>query len=516
MSSIQSTDPKKVYKHYRAKSFEQLWGNDVPTFDEGTATERAALIGLIRAVGVVAAETGHPEKEKRVRPWLIGLLKDGDEKVRRYAMNALAKVGAGPSEEKILLELRRETTSDREKQGIDDVLWKMGGAATLEAVVQGAENLSAQTIQRANASVARSTRPSSVRFERISALFEGLRLKLRCRDGLEGIIDDELGETQALKSSLSIESVSPGLVVARVRGSLSIEAVYELRSFVSLNIHLATIKGPLGLDKVDRISEVITDPKVKRLLEGLTDGPIRYRLDCVGSGAHRGLVRKIASTVYGKAPELLNDTHSAPWAIDLHAEGNEISIELRPKLSPDPRFAYRIGDVPASTHPQFAAAMAFLAGDQKEEVLWDPFCGSGSELIECSFNGGMSRTIGTDLDAKAIAIAQVNLDGTKGGFGTLDLVTSDYQAYADEELSDGSVSLIITNPPMGKRVQADDLNELMKLFFETATKVLKSGGQLVLLNQTRTQARDKRMTRNYHQKVDMGGFTVWMERYRKA
>ena len=49
--------------------------------------------------------------------------------------------------------------------------------------------------------------------------------------------------------------------------------------------------------------------------------------------------------------------------------------------------------------------MARLAGKLNREVVWDPFCGSGLELIETALRGGVQSTYGTDISANAIAIS---------------------------------------------------------------------------------------------------------------
>src|SRR5580700_2405141 len=78
-------------------------------------------------------------------------------------------------------------------------------------------------------------------------------------------------------------------------------------------------------------------------------------------------------------------------------------------MTPDPRFAYRRRDVPAASHPPLAACLARLAGRLPNEVIWDPFCGSGLELIESALLGGARSVCGSDCSSQAIAIAQNTL-----------------------------------------------------------------------------------------------------------
>ena len=95
-----------------------------------------------------------------------------------------------------------------------------------------------------------------------------------------------------------------------------------------------------------------------------------------------------------------------------------------------------------------------VAGRQDKEIVWDPFCGSGLELIESALAGGVGQVVGTDIDPAAIAIAEANfkaakLPGTKAAFHTADF----RDIIRIPELDRGKVSLVISNPPLGRRVR---------------------------------------------------------------
>src|SRR5687768_13505516 len=107
MKSGEKNRDKELYKELRALTCQQLWGAEVPRFDQATPEERIKRVSLIRAVGVVFSESGTEAQKNAVRPWLHRLLQDPAEKIRRYAMAALPKIGAGPKEEAELLALLR-------------------------------------------------------------------------------------------------------------------------------------------------------------------------------------------------------------------------------------------------------------------------------------------------------------------------------------------------------------------------------------------------------------------------
>jgi hypothetical protein len=123
-----------LYQRLRRVPCESLWQNEVPTFNQASPRERTANVALIRAIGVTAACQASPELKSAIRLWLRGLLKDPEEKIRRYAINALPKVEPGPEEESALIELLRNSTSTREQEAAQEVLSIIGSGTTLQAL----------------------------------------------------------------------------------------------------------------------------------------------------------------------------------------------------------------------------------------------------------------------------------------------------------------------------------------------------------------------------------------------
>jgi len=228
-------------------------------------------------------------------------------------------------------------------------------------------------------------------------------------------------------------------------------------------------------------------------------------------------VRDLANRVYALCPEVLNDPRSALWAMDVYSTARGEMAELRPRLIPDPRFTYRLQDIPAASHPPLAAGMARLAEKMEEEIVWDPFCGSGVELVECALRGGVRRLFGTDLSAEAIAVAHNNIAAAGIAPDAAQLVCCDFREHGSiEGLEAGRVSLVITNPPLGMRVPIPNLRQLIADLFSVAAVALKPGGRLVFVNPLRTESPHPRLKRQYRQVVDMSGFDCRMEMYVKT
>jgi hypothetical protein len=93
-------------------------------------------------------------------------------------------------------------------------------------------------------------------------------------------------------------------------------------------------------------------------MQSFTEGTVRYRLECFARRTNATFVNEIAEHVFAAAPTLLNDPRQALWEVSIRETAQSVRVELSPRFRPDPRFAYRRGDVPAASHPPLAAAMA--------------------------------------------------------------------------------------------------------------------------------------------------------------
>ena len=515
MKNTKSQSAKEHYHQLRMLSCDDLWSREVPAFDQASVAERMERVAVVRAVGVAFSESGTAEQKQEVLGWLRGLLNDPAEKIRRYAMTAMPKLGAGEREEAELLALLGRTESERERVSLAEVLQKIGGTATLKTMTEGDIEALNPAMQKVAANLARAETPSLVSFKKVLRQFQSVSIHLRCRRGLERLMNEELQERTKSDPKFRIAHCQQGLLVMRPMAPFKLADVYALRCFDTASFVLGTLDRDRG-ENIEALASVIASPASHRLLEAFTDGPIRYRLEFVSKGHQRSAVRSLASRVFARCPSLLNDSRNAPWEISIRPAGRECSIELSPKLRPDPRFAYRAGDVPAASHPPLAACMARLAGAADEEIAWDPFCGSGLELIERTLRGGVQRVIGTDHSEDAIATARTNFESALASGVPNLFACCDFRDHAAVEgLSAGAVSLVITNPPMGRRVPIPNLRGLIDDLFTVAATVLRPGGRLVFANPLPVEPKDRSLKLEHRQKIDLGGFHCRLEKYVK-
>ncbi|HEX8296447.1 MAG TPA: methyltransferase [Chthoniobacteraceae bacterium] len=509
MSEAKTNAGKELYRKLRTCSCARLWEKEVPRFDRATTAERVQSVGLIRAVGVVFSESGTARQKEEVRKWLRGLLQDPEEKIRRYAMTALPKLGADPRNEAELLTLLNATSAERELKFLGRTLDKIGGAATLAALEEKQSGGLQQTKRKVRATVARREEPGGLRLDAPLSL-SGVRMNLRCRRGLEEIVREEL---QA-DGKFRVLEVGSGLVTIGSSRPFTLAEVFRLRCFSTLGFPLGEVSASNGLDE---IADVMTSAQARAILTTLTDGAIRYRLEFVEEGHRRGAVRLLANKAYARCPQILNDARESLWTVAIHPTADGSLVELMPRLRPDPRFTYRRADVPAASHPPLAACLARLAEPMREGIVWDPFCGSGLELIEVALLGGIRTVFASDRSADAVEVARANFSAAKIPDVQASFTTADLRDHARiAGLSAGTVSLIVTNPPMGKRVPVPNLRALIEDLLAIATKVLRPGGRLIFPNPLSVHNRHRELSLESRRLIDLGGFDCQLEVYRKA
>jgi tRNA G10 N-methylase Trm11 len=164
--------------------------------------------------------------------------------------------------------------------------------------------------------------------------------------------------------------------------------------------------------------------------------------------------------------------------------------------------------VPAASHPTLAAALARCAGVRADDVVWDPFVGSGLELCERGLLGPHRRLIGSDVSESALRAAGENLE--RAGLSA-ELSRGDARTMRPRD-----VTLVLTNPPMGRRVERSGALELLLLdFIANAARALSPGGRLVWLSPlpraTAAALESHGLSVERRGPVDVGGFDAELQ-----
>ena len=465
---------------------------------ERAPEERPRLIGLFSRLAGDVGGSG-------VYDALLAALDEPVVQSRKLAARGLAKLADGRAEARLLVGLER--ASGPERKSIVDALGALGGreSANRMSALQTDDSDLERRRERALLQIERRLgrgQPGELVLD--APLGSRWRVALSCRRGLAGVLADELRGVGAPRQR------SPERVDLQHSGSLGELLVARTALDVSLVLPL---KRPSGLGAVEAIADALARRECVAALAAWTRGVPRFRVSWTSGGHHRALTWALAKALRVRTTAIVNDPREARWTLWAPPEG-EGELQLVPRFNPDPRFAYRVADVPAASHPTLAAALVRLAGVQADEVVWDPFVGSGLELIERARVGPVRELWGTDIDPRALSAAQQNMKAA--GVEGAHLVEADALRFTQ-----ATPSLIISNPPMGRRVARDgSVGELLEAFVRHAAGVLRPSGRLVWLSplarRTERTARALGLSVEAGPEVDLGGFSAQVQICRRG
>lgn len=458
--------------------------------DDGARARLVGALGLLARAGDGAA-----------RARVIEAMRDAAPRVRRAAAGSLGKLGGDDSRAALLARWDASDATPDERRVLVEALGKLGGddvLGRLRALDAANDAELARRRDRAllmadrdakrdsNSSVAADVAPPSP-----------VTVVLRCRPGLEPLLVEELtalGRAPRRGSAGNAEVVLAGPWSELFASRLWAAAAARLPG-------RATTNGALDPAAITR---ALVSPATRALLAAWTRGPIRWRL-AFATGHKRAIVWRVARDVAALAPELVNDPTATTW--DVIVDGDELLV--MPRKLEDPRFAYRVADVPAASHPTVAAALVWVAGMRAGDRVWDPFCGSGVELVECARRSAVTLA-GSDLDPTALDAARANLDAAGV---TAQLAIADARTHAS-----GPLDLIITNPPLGGRLRGDAAALLCEALPHFARQ-LAPGGRLVWITpvarRTTPVAERSGLRIARWLDVDLGGIRGRLERWER-
>jgi hypothetical protein len=476
-------------------------------FAASEAPLRARLCALVARL---AAEL----HDRVTLDWLAARLDDDDSKTRHRAARALGAAG-GTDAERALLGAWERTTNVADRRALARALGNAGGRSALEALVRdgssGDERLAsvvAEAVGKIERTLLRSTRSS---IDADADVEPGLDVVLHVRAGLEGFLADELPRDFDARPS------GRGRMAVRLTGPLS--RLWSARTFLHFGFPLPPepIHGTDGPDAA--VARALASDDAWRVFSSLTKGPLRYRVEWADAGHRRSGTRRVAQAVRIPRPELVNDSKDAPWEAvvsvrRMHGEAH-VLVELWPRALDDPRFAYRKRALPASSHPTVAAALARAAGVRADDVVWDPFAGAGTELIERALLGPYAKMYGSDADEAAIAAARENL--AAAGVARCRLEVADLRAYRPPQRP----SLIVTNPPFGRRVaRRNEVSRLYEALFHGAKECLRPDGRLLWISPlpdlTVGMAERAGFAVTLRRPIDLGGLDVEMQAFERG
>ncbi|MGE0549568.1 MAG: HEAT repeat domain-containing protein [Kofleriaceae bacterium] len=472
-------------------------------FDTSDEAARARMVNVFSLL----ARRGDPEATTR----LLELVGSPASRVRRAAILALGKLGGDAAAAVLTARWDAADIAPDERRALTEALGKIGGEPALQRLRMLEPGGDAELARRRDRALLMADR-SAKRAER-SAIATNvppphpLDVRLSCRAGLAELLHREL-QTVELRNVIAgaPRIAAHDTVAVRLVGPW--DGLFRSRLWASAAIYVPFTSQATSADELaSRITRILTTGTVPAVFRAWTNGAIRWRLD-LARGQRKSLVWRVARDVTAAAPDLINDPTQTTWDVVLDLDTSSVAIV--PRRAHDPRFDYRVADVPAASHPTVAAALAFVAEARAHDRVWDPFCGSGVELVERARLGPLRSLIGSDLAAEALAAARNNLAAAG--------VLAELEIRDARDPSGDPVDAIITNPPLGSRVQLDAA-ELLIAALPAFARRLAPGGRLVWItpNHRKTGPVAERLglTLAHGYPVDLGGVRGRVERWNK-
>ena len=213
-------------------------------------------------------------------------------------------------------------------------------------------------------------------------------------------------------------------------------------------------------------------------------------------GPHAWQTPEVEYEIGGAFAEVYGDRHN--WKpkmtdYDLHIRADVIGtlvvmgIQLNVHdLSKGRHFARYRNAVTIKTN--LAYAMIRLANLKEGNTILDPFCGSGTLLLEAleMYNGNLKNCLGMDVSRRSADGARANAvaEGYAGS-NTVRFVCSDARSLRRHVNADGSVDAVVSNLPWGimtgQNQSVSSLQTLYEVFLRNAWYVLRDGGRVVML-----------------------------------
>ncbi len=469
-------------------------------FEDSAPPLRGRIVDLIGDLARQGSRTGE------LVAVLLTTLSDADAKSRRNAVIALMH-HERPEVERALLEYWRSETRSDHRRSVARSLARVGGEASL-ALLRWAPVDDPELLRACKEAVLalerRAVRQGESEIDGAARPEREMALMVHCRRGVETIC------AAAFDGAFKPHVVGPGRVEIALRRGLS--DVFHARTMTSMGFELAP-RSLADRDVVEVLAETLTSDEALAILRRFTRGAIRYRVEWAGAGHRRGATARLLDLVAKKKPALINDPRESTWEVVALEREGQLLVELVPRRLSDPRFTYRVAEVPAASHPTLAAALVRVAGVRADDVVWDPFVGSGLELCERGIAGPYAKLLGRDLDARAVSAARANLEAAK------------LQRF---EVNEGDafdppppgVTAIITNPPLGHRVGfGENVSETLERFVAHAARSLARRGRIVWVSpipvRTERAAKAAGLEVTLRQRVTLPGFETEIQRYER-
>lgn len=186
-------------------------------------------------------------------------------------------------------------------------------------------------------------------------------------------------------------------------------------------------------------------------------------------------IHDITSNI-NKLPLLQDNPYNYQFEILIEPFSRSCDVYINLKTIKDDRFNYRLNTLPASINPYIAAIVAqyIKKYSSKDAKVLDPFCGTGTILVERAKAAPYDSLYGVDIKQNAIDFATEN---AKAADILINYIHSDIQKF----VSNVTFNEIISNMPFGNRVGNHKANiQIYEGFFGNINHYLSKNAFLAL------------------------------------
>lgn len=259
-----------------------------------------------------------------------------------------------------------------------------------------------------------------------------------------------------------------------------LEEILPVRTYSEILFPIPGLQTVSG--SPEHMAEMLMKSSLMKFLEEHHTGnwPFYFRLDLKTSmpqDRKADLIKKLSVSIEKvSGRRLLNATSGYELELRLVAnkEGGFVPL-LKLFTFHDRRFAYRKENLPTSIAPVNAATVMRLAEEflKEDAQVLDPFCGTGTMLIERRMLGKTGSMYGLDILEEAILKARKNAESASI---KINYINRDFFDFRHEYRFDE----IVTNLPVSSRTHAPDkIAELYNCFLDRIPEVMQKDAVIV-------------------------------------
>ena len=282
----------------------------------------------------------------------------------------------------------------------------------------------------------------------------------------------------------NIKTFSAGVLVHTNR----IQELMNLRTFHEL---LYQVKGMVGLPMdASEAAKRVANSSIMEFLRARhkcsKDEPFYFRVELKANmdlGAKSTFIKKMSYDIEKLTNnKLINNKSNYELEIRLiETKSGKFNCMVKLYTCRDERFSYRKRTVAASIKPENAALLVELSKPyMKEDArVLDPFCGTGTMLIERQKAVKANTSYGIDIYGEAIEGARVN---TESAGQIIHYINKDYFEFQHEYLFD---EIFTYMPYETGHKDREEITLLYEKFFKKAKSNLVNNGRIILYTHNR-------------------------------